>query len=256
VRAALAVREAIGELNAADPTLGLRVRIGVTTGEAMIALSARPSEGEGMAAGDIVNTCSRLQSAAPVDGILVDETSYRATSTAIEYRDAEPVAAKGKSEPIRVWEVVAPPRTRLGVDIAFRGGAELIGREQELRLLRDALARSERERAPQLVTLAELSRRSLGVDPDQGIPPPGVGAPSRRNGTRRSEGRRPPFGQPPTAASGLGCPLRSATSDRASLLPSAPGERHPSCCNHLREARTTSGTNHPSEGRSRTGRRG
>jgi class 3 adenylate cyclase/tetratricopeptide (TPR) repeat protein len=152
VRAAIAVREAIGELNAADPTLGLHVRIGVTTGEAMIALSARPAEGEGMAAGDIINTCSRLQSAAPVDGILVDDTTFRATSTVIEYRDAEPVAAKGKSEPIRVWEVVAP-RTRLGVDIAFRGGAELIGREQELRLLRDALARSERERAPQLVTL-------------------------------------------------------------------------------------------------------
>ena len=105
-----------------------------------------------MAAGDIVNTCSRLQSAAPVDGILVDESTYRATSNVIEYRDAEPVAAKGKTEPIRVWEVVAP-RNRLGVDIAFRGGAELIGREQELRLLRDALARSERERAPQLVTL-------------------------------------------------------------------------------------------------------
>jgi class 3 adenylate cyclase/tetratricopeptide (TPR) repeat protein len=152
VRAAVAARDALGELNAADPTLGLHVRIGVTTGEAMIALSARPKEGEGMATGDVVNTASRLQSAAPVDGILVDETTYRATSTVIEYRDAEPVQAKGKSEPVRVWEVVAP-RTRLGVDIAFRGGAELIGREQELRLLRDALARSERERAPQLVTL-------------------------------------------------------------------------------------------------------
>ena len=152
VRAAVAARDALGELNAADPTLGLHVRIGVTTGEAMIALSARPKEGEGMATGDVVNTASRLQSAAPVDGILVDETTFRATSTVIEYRDAEPVHAKGKSEPVRVWEVVAP-RTRLGVDIAFRGGAELIGREQELRLLRDALARSERERAPQLVTL-------------------------------------------------------------------------------------------------------
>src|SRR5918994_563161 len=125
-RAALAVRGAIGELNASDPALGLHVRIGVTTGEAMVALRARPSEGEGMAAGDVVNTASRLQSAAPVDGILVDETTYRATSTVIEYRDAEPVQAKGKSEPVRVWEVVAP-RTRLGVDIAFRGGAELIG---------------------------------------------------------------------------------------------------------------------------------
>jgi class 3 adenylate cyclase/tetratricopeptide (TPR) repeat protein len=152
VRAALAVREAIGELNASDPTLGLRVRIGVTTGEAMIALRARPSEGEGMAAGDVVNTASRLQSAAPVDGILVDEATYRATATVVEYRDAEPVRAKGKTEPVPVWEVVTT-RTRLGVDIAFRGGAELVGREQELRLLREALSRAERQRDPQLVTL-------------------------------------------------------------------------------------------------------
>jgi class 3 adenylate cyclase/tetratricopeptide (TPR) repeat protein len=152
VRAALAARDALGELNAADPTLGLHVRIGVTTGEAMIALSARPKEGEGMATGDVVNTCSRLQSAAPVDGILVDEPTYRATAPVIEYRDAEPVQAKGKAEPVPAWEVVAP-RTRLGVDIAFRGGAELVGRSEELRLLRDAVARSERERSPQLVTL-------------------------------------------------------------------------------------------------------
>jgi predicted ATPase/class 3 adenylate cyclase len=152
VRAALAVREAIGELNTADATLGLRVRIGVTTGEAMIALRARPAEGEGMASGDVVNTGSRLQSAAPVDGILVDEATYRATATVVEYRDAEPVRAKGKSEPVPVWEVVAT-RTRLGVDIAFRGGAELVGREQELRLLREALSRAERQRDPQLVTL-------------------------------------------------------------------------------------------------------
>src|SRR5687768_11332543 len=88
VRAALAVREAIAELNASDPTLGLHVRIGVTTGEAMIALRARPSEGESMAAGDVVNTGSRLQSAAPVDGILVDEATYRATATVVEYREA------------------------------------------------------------------------------------------------------------------------------------------------------------------------
>jgi class 3 adenylate cyclase/tetratricopeptide (TPR) repeat protein len=159
VRAALATRDALGELNSADPTLGLRVRIGVTTGEAMIALSARPEEGEGMATGDVVNTCSRLQSAAPVDGILVDDPTYRATSSTIEYREAEPVRAKGKAEPVQVWEVVAP-RTRLGVDIAFKGGAELVGRRDELRLLRDAVARSERERSPQLVTL---------------VGPPGIG---------------------------------------------------------------------------------
>ncbi|HEU4448462.1 MAG TPA: AAA family ATPase [Gaiellaceae bacterium] len=152
VRAAVAARDALAELNATDPTLGLHVRIGVTTGEAVIDLRARPSEGEGMAAGDVVNTCSRLQAAAPVDGILVDEATYRATASVVEYREAEPVRAKGKSEPIPVWEVVAL-RTRLGVDIAFRGGAELVGRAEELRLLRDTLARAERERAPHLVTL-------------------------------------------------------------------------------------------------------
>jgi class 3 adenylate cyclase/tetratricopeptide (TPR) repeat protein len=152
VRAAVAARDALADLNAADPTLGLHVRIGVTTGEAMIALTARPKEGEGMATGDVVNTCSRLQAAAPVDGILVDEATYRATASAIEYREAEPVQAKGKTEPVRVWEVVAL-KTRLGVDIAFKGGAELVGRQEELKLLRDAVARSERERSPQLVTL-------------------------------------------------------------------------------------------------------
>ena len=152
VRAALAIREAIGELNAADPSLGLRVRIGVTTGEAMVTLGARPSAGEGMAAGDVVNVAARLQTSAPPGGILVDEATHRATQRVIEYRETEPVRAKGKAEPVPAWEVVAP-RTRLGVDIAFRGGAELVGRRQELDLLLDALGRAQRERAPQLVTL-------------------------------------------------------------------------------------------------------
>jgi class 3 adenylate cyclase/tetratricopeptide (TPR) repeat protein len=152
VRAALAVRDAIGELNAADPGLALQVRLGVTTGEALVTRDARTSEGEGMAAGDVVNTAARLQVAAPVDGILVDEATYRVTEHAIEYREHEPVSAKGKAELVPSWEVVAP-RARLGVDIAFRGGAGLIGRDDELGVLRDALARVARERRAQLITL-------------------------------------------------------------------------------------------------------
>src|SRR5438093_7973309 len=97
VRAALAIREAIAELNETDPTLELEVRIAVNTGEALVALGSRPELGEGMASGDVVNTAARLQSAAPVDGILVGEATYRATSHAIEYRDAPPVEAKGKA---------------------------------------------------------------------------------------------------------------------------------------------------------------
>ena len=102
VRAALAIQSAIAELNEADPGLDLHVRVGVTTGEALVALDARPVEGEGMASGDVVNTAARLQAAAPVDGILVDATTFRATDRQITYQPAEPVDAKGKTAPVTV----------------------------------------------------------------------------------------------------------------------------------------------------------
>src|SRR5205823_11867975 len=98
VRAALAIRDWANEQDE------LQVRIAVTTGEALVALGARPAEGEGMAAGDVVNTAARLQSAAPVNGILVDETTYRATRDVIHYDEADPVSAKGKTDDVLVWE--------------------------------------------------------------------------------------------------------------------------------------------------------
>jgi class 3 adenylate cyclase/tetratricopeptide (TPR) repeat protein len=152
VRAALAIRDGIAELNEGDPKLELQVRIAVNTGEALIALGAQPSEGEGMASGDVVNTAARLQAAAPVNGILVGETTYRATERTIEYREAPPVTAKGKAETVKVWEALEP-RARYGVDIGLRGRVPLVGREQELDVLLDALARVRAETASQLVTL-------------------------------------------------------------------------------------------------------
>ena len=65
VRAGLRVLEAIEELNADDPARSLQVRVGINTGEAVVALGARPEEGEGIVTGDVVNTASRLQLAAP-----------------------------------------------------------------------------------------------------------------------------------------------------------------------------------------------
>ncbi len=66
VRAALRIQEAVGELNEADPALGLAVRAEVNTGEAVVTIGARPDLdlGEGMVAGDVVNTAARLQGAA------------------------------------------------------------------------------------------------------------------------------------------------------------------------------------------------
>jgi hypothetical protein len=152
VRAAFAIRDAIGELNESDSKLELQVRIAVNTGEALVALGAQPSEGEGMASGDVVNTAARLQASAPVNGILVGETTYRATERTIEYREAPTVTAKGKAEAVKVWEALEP-RARFGVDIGLRGRAPLVGREPELDVLLDALARARTEGASQLVTL-------------------------------------------------------------------------------------------------------
>ena len=152
VRAALAIRDAMAEMNEQDPAIDLHVRIGVNTGEALISLGVHPLQGEGMAAGDVVNTAARLQTAAPVDGILVGETTYRATERAIEYREADPVEAKGKAASVAVWEAVEA-RSHYGIDITRRVDTPLVGRVRELALVRDALDRARHQDEPQLVTL-------------------------------------------------------------------------------------------------------
>src|SRR3954471_8880724 len=111
VRAALAIRDWVAEEDD-----DLQLRLAVTTGEALVRLDARPLEGEGMASGDVVNSAARLQVAAPPNGILVDESTYRATRHAMEYVAAGEVRAKGKREPIAVWLAVEA-RSRFGVDV-------------------------------------------------------------------------------------------------------------------------------------------
>jgi class 3 adenylate cyclase/tetratricopeptide (TPR) repeat protein len=144
VRAALAIRDWVRT----DGELG--VRIGVNTGEALVALAARPEAGEGMALGDVVNTAERLESAAPVNGILVGEATYRATAESIDYREVEPVVVKGKSKPLEVWEPLA-----LRSEVGGRGvhGTPLAGRRRELDSLRAALSTIRADRVPRLVTL-------------------------------------------------------------------------------------------------------
>src|SRR5438874_1607719 len=136
VRAALAIRDWVREQDEE-----LQLRIAVNTGEALIALDARPEVGEGMASGDVVNTTARLQTAAPVNGILVGESTYRATRQRIEYEERQPVEGKGKAAPIQVWEAVQA-RSRFGVDVVQQSRAPLVGRERELTALVETLRRA------------------------------------------------------------------------------------------------------------------
>jgi class 3 adenylate cyclase/tetratricopeptide (TPR) repeat protein len=145
VRAALAIRDFAIEDD-------LELRVGITTGEALVRLDAQPEAGKGMASGDVVNTAARLQSGAPVNGILVDETTQRATRHAIDYEQAAAVEAKGKAEPVPAWQALQA-RSRFGVDTAHDARSALVGRERELGIVRDAFERARHERTPQLLTL-------------------------------------------------------------------------------------------------------
>ena len=145
VRAALAIRDWAREQGE------VQVRIAVNTGEALVNLAARPESGEGMAVGDVVNTSARLQSAAPRNGILVGEATYRATRQAIDYREAGAIEAKGKAAPVPVWEAVAA-RSRVTSE-AVSVSSPLVGRDRELAVLSELLVRVQDESSPQLVTL-------------------------------------------------------------------------------------------------------
>jgi class 3 adenylate cyclase/tetratricopeptide (TPR) repeat protein len=149
VRAALAIRDWIAEEGK------LEVRIAVNTGEALVNLEARPEAGHGMAAGDVVNTTARLQSAAPVNGVLVGEATYRATRNVVDYTPADPVEAKGKTDRIPVWEATEA-RARVRTE-AVSTAAPVIGREREVALLRETLVRVREEAAPQLVTIVGVA---------------------------------------------------------------------------------------------------
>ncbi len=152
VRAAFGVRNAVAELNAAQPSLDLRVRAGVNTGEALVALGAQPGSGEPLATGDVVNTASRLQAAAPLDGILVGEQTHRATETAVEYGPAHEILAKGKERPVQAWEALSV-RPQHVFDLGRRGFAALVGRRHELDVLREAVSAAQGTGSVRLVAI-------------------------------------------------------------------------------------------------------
>jgi len=123
------------------------VRVGITTGEAMVTL---PADGHPDAIGDVINTAARLEAAAPTDGVLVDAWTNRATSRQIVYEEHEPIAAKGKAEPVEVWVARAP---RSIIPEQQRDRLPIVGRDVEADALRNALERSARDPSAQLVSI-------------------------------------------------------------------------------------------------------
>jgi class 3 adenylate cyclase len=185
VRAALAVRDAVHEMNAADPELNLEVRVAVNTGEAIVSLS-RMEVREGMVAGDVVNTASRIQGAAPSNAILVGEETYRATRGLVDYREVEPLVAKGKRAPIRAWLVIG---ARTGPGERAVSTVPMLGRIHEIAALNRVVEGVVAERRPHLATVlgeAGIGKTRLAAE---------FTAQLEQQGLRILRGRALPYGE-------------------------------------------------------------
>lgn len=144
VRAGLEVQERLARLREASP-IPLEARVGITTGEVLVPGGGAPL------IGDAMNTASRLQSGAQPGQVLVGEPTWRLVRDAVAAEPAEPLAAKGKADPVLAWRVlalapgaVARPR---------RLAAPMVGRDREAATLAGAWRRVVEGQCCRLVTV-------------------------------------------------------------------------------------------------------
>ena len=149
MRAAFAVCGAVNEMNSSDPQLKLEVRAAVNTGEAIVSLASTELH-EGMVAGDVINTASRLQTAAPTNSILVGEETYRATRAVFDYDAVQALVVKGKRQPVPAWLALGP---KAGPGERQLSTVPMLGRTHEIDALKRIFERVLGEQRPHLVTV-------------------------------------------------------------------------------------------------------
>jgi class 3 adenylate cyclase len=148
VRAALEMQRCVRE-QVADCS-GLQLRVGVNTGEMMFAPAGPQSRREPTVHGDAVNTASRLETAAPVGGVLVGEETYSATHDSFAYEPVPPLRVKGKAAPVAAWVAVEPLGAPAKRPVS---GVSMVGRDVELDLLSRIWERTLMQRRPHLTTV-------------------------------------------------------------------------------------------------------
>jgi class 3 adenylate cyclase len=145
VRAALDMLDAVRGYAATmqqDHGIEFAVRIGINSGQVMVGNVGSDLRYEYTALGDAVNVAARMQNAARPGTALITEATYRFVQHAVEVRDLGPIEVKGKSEPVRAYEVVglkAAPTSARGLGTA---GLEspMVGRDGDFARLRGQLA--------------------------------------------------------------------------------------------------------------------
>jgi len=148
VRAALDLVDAVSHLG--HDGAKLSARAGVLTGEAAVTLGA---SNQGMVAGDLVNTASRLQSVAPPGTVIVGEATRQSAESAIVFEPVGEQDLKGKVSPVPAYRAVRVVAQRGGVGRGDQLEAPFMGRDSELRLVKDLFHAAPREKRPRLVSI-------------------------------------------------------------------------------------------------------
>ncbi|HYN70345.1 MAG TPA: adenylate/guanylate cyclase domain-containing protein, partial [Candidatus Eisenbacteria bacterium] len=146
VRAALDLVDAVRVLGET-----IQARAGVLTGEAAVTLGAT---NQGMVAGDLVNTAARLQAAAQPGTVLVGESTMRGASAAIAFEPAGEQALKGKVAPVPAYRALRVVAQRRGSGRSDLPEPPFVGRDEELRLLKDLIASTGRDHRTRLVSIS------------------------------------------------------------------------------------------------------
>ncbi|GAA2124159.1 adenylate/guanylate cyclase domain-containing protein [Nocardioides bigeumensis] len=151
VRAGLELVTAVGAMGADLGVPDLAMRVGIVTGEVAVTVGATQ---QGMVAGDAVNTAARVQTAATPGQVWVDETTRLLTTSAISYVDVGSHAMKGKADPVPLWAVRAVVANVGGAQRADGLEAPLVGRDRELRLVKELFHAAEETGRPSMLVVA------------------------------------------------------------------------------------------------------
>jgi class 3 adenylate cyclase/tetratricopeptide (TPR) repeat protein len=154
VRAGLDLVAAVSALGDEIGAPDLRARAGVLTGEAAVTVGAT---GEGMVAGDLVNTASRIQTVAAPGSVLVGDATRRASEHAVAYADAGEHELKGKDQPARLWRALRVVSARRGELKAEGLEAPFVGRDRELRQIKDLFHSCAEQRKAHLVSVTGIA---------------------------------------------------------------------------------------------------
>ena len=149
VRAGLQLVDAVAAYGERHHIQALAARVGIVTGRA----AALTAVDQGIVVGDQVNTAARVQSIAEPGSVLVDDTTREATRAVIAYGDGGLHALKGKAEPVQVWRAERAIAGALGVNRGSGVEAEMVGRDRELRLVKELFHECVDRRTARLVSI-------------------------------------------------------------------------------------------------------